>query len=311
MKKIIILFPGQGSQKVGMGKNLIENSSIAKKLFQDANDILNKDLLNICLEGPQETLNLTINAQPALFVLSMGLFYHLKETGIQASLFAGHSLGELCAYHAANVLDFKTSLKLIETRANAMANAHPQSDSAMAAIIGLNEDLIQEELKKCQNTIVAANFNAPSQTVISGNKKGFEEAALYLKKAGGKIIPLPVSGAFHSPLMQTASIALKDYCQNLTFSKADTPILLNQHAIPEQDAQKLKENVSQQVVSSVHWHKGISHHQDQAIFIECGVGTVLKNLNKKIDKGIKTLSLQSLEDLEEITNILKEDKAHV
>ncbi|MEK9658012.1 MAG: ACP S-malonyltransferase [bacterium] len=297
MKKIAIVFPGQGSQKVGMGKDLYEAIPDCKRLFDQSNDILKKELSDICFNGPKELLTHTSYAQPGLFVVATAIFNEIKKLPIDIRYLAGHSLGELTAYHASEVLNFEETLTVINKRAQAMANAYKET-SGMTAVIGLEEKQIKDILKTCKECVVIANYNTPSQIVISGNKAGLEEAHPKLKEAKAKLIPLPVSGPFHSPLMTPASEELKKVTDNLCFNNARFPIILNKEAKPESQQNKLKENIPQQLIASVQWVKSIEFLKKECdTIIECGPGNVLSNLIKKIDPSIKTIPINTLESL--------------
>eukprot|EP01047_Picozoa_sp_COSAG01_P014587 COSAG01_NODE_713_length_14097_cov_15.136448_18_plen_225_part_01 len=217
-----------------------------------ANETLKRDLITICQKGPQETLNQTINAQPALFIYSTALLNEFKKENIPIHSVAGHSLGELSAYHASGILSFEASLKIIEKRAQYMAESYPSEDSAMAAILGLDAKEIQKILSTIEETIVTANFNAKSQTVISGTKKGMQEASKKLKEKKAKVIHLPVSGAFHSPLMENARIKLSENIKDIKFSENSLPIILNRSA-KKANKEELKSNISNQIISPVKW----------------------------------------------------------
>lgn len=306
MKKSVFIFPGQGSQSIGMGQDLYESTEIGKRYFDIANSILERNLSDICFNGPKEELTLTSNAQPGLFVVSAILTDLLKAKGITPLFVAGHSLGELTAYYAAGALDFESALKIIKTRGEAMAKACPAGTAGMAAVMGLSKEDIENELLPFKTApVVCANFNCPTQIVISGEKEALEKAILALKQRGGKVIPLPVSGAFHSPLMNSASKELEQFMTSMSVNSTNTPIILNRTGEPESDATKLKENIPIQVVSSVQWTSSILYLKDKTdIFIEVGAGKVLNGLVKKIDKDIICHSISSLNTLEEVVKEL-------
>ena len=304
MSKIAIVFPGQGSQKVGMGIDIF-NHPESKPFIQEANQILGLDIVDLSINGPEETLKLTKNAQPAIFLMSFLLYKHLEKNDIKPSYIAGHSLGELTAYAASDVLSFKSSLELIKKRGDEMNMAATATPSGMAAIMGFSPEQIQNELAEFSTSdVVIANYNCPGQIVISGKKDFLDKACQKIKSAGAKVIPLPVSGAFHSPIMQAASNALESYTNQLNFHNAKTPIILNKSASEETTKERLQENISKQVISPVRWIETIellSKHVDT--IIECGPGRVLTGLIKKISKDIKVHTINSLESISELKGI--------
>jgi [acyl-carrier-protein] S-malonyltransferase len=308
MKKSGIIFPGQGSQKVGMGKDLYDADPSVKEMFDLANKILGRDITSICFEGPKETLTLTANAQPCIFLVSIILFERLKKILPTPTFLAGHSLGEITAYVAAGAIDFETALRVIDKRGRAMANAFPSEKSAMAAVIGKSPDEIRALISEfAEAPVVAANLNAPTQTVISGEIEGVQAAIAKLKENGAKVIPLNVSGAFHSPLMGPASDELSIFLQDIKFRNAQIPIILNRTATAETSASELKENLPLQVISSVRWTESIETMASSVdMIIECGPGRVLSGLAKKIDPSVSLLNISALEDQETVENALKE-----
>lgn len=307
MTKIACVFPGQGSQKVGMGQDVLEARPDLAVFYEKAGSVLGVDIQSICLEGPTETLVQTQHAQPGIFLTSVVLYELFKESGLKPELVAGHSLGELTAYYAAGVYSFEDGVSLIRARGNAMAKATPAGVSGMAAIMGLDLDVIQAVLAPFKDApVVAANLNCPGQIVVSGEKKALEETFPLFKEAGGKVIPLPVSGAFHSPLMNPASEELKSVVESMAFSHAKTPIVLNRLAAPESDADALKTNIPVQVISPVRWIESIAEVSKSVdVIVEIGPGKVLSGLIKKINPSIQTYSVSSIETLTACVEELK------
>ncbi|MGE4169450.1 MAG: ACP S-malonyltransferase [Candidatus Margulisiibacteriota bacterium] len=294
MKRYAVVFPGQGSQSVGMGQTILEAYPDTNRFFEEAEAVLKTPLKAICLEGPAETLTQTANAQPGIFTVSMALFSLLKAAGLTPAYVAGHSLGEITAYVAADVLSLKDGLTVIAARGAAMAAAHPSDRSAMAAVMGMDFDALASILAPFQaEPVVMANINSPGQIVISGEKDGVTRAIDAIKAQGAKVIPLNVSGAFHSPLMKPASEALESAIAPLDFHNAAFPIVLNRSAQPETEAEALKANLPLQVISSVDWVGTLKTLADKVdAFIECGPGKVLTGLIKKTvpDKPVVTVS---------------------
>ena len=231
MAKLAFVFPGQGAQIVGMGKDFYDNYDIAKKLFDEADDALGYSIKKMCFEGPEEELKLTANTQPAILVVSVIVSAILKSNGITPAIAGGHSLGEYSALVAANVLDFKDAVVLVHKRGQFMQEAVPVGEGSMAAIIGLDDDKIVEvctKISKDVGEVQAVNFNCPGQTVIAGTAKGVDAAVEELKAAGAKkAVVLPVSAPFHSTLMAPAAKKLAAELEKITFRDAEFPIAAN------------------------------------------------------------------------------------
>lgn len=277
------VFPGQGAQFTGMGKELYENNAKAKALFEKANEILGFRITDIMFEGTADELKETKVTQPAIFLHSV----ILAETAenFTPDMVAGHSLGEFSALVANKTLLFEDALKLVAQRAMAMQKACEQNPSTMAAILGLADDKVEEICAGIDEVVVAANYNCPGQLVISGSNKGIEIACERLKEAGAKrALPLSVGGAFHSPLMEPAREELAAAIRNTTFSQPICPVYQNVNAMPSTDVEEIKENLIAQLTSPVRWTQSVQQMvKDGATkFVECGPGKVLQGLVKKI-----------------------------
>lgn len=286
------IFPGQGTQFVGMGKDLYEKSDNAKKLFQQANEILGFEITKTMFEGSEENLKQTKITQPAIFLHSVIL---AKVAEINPDMVAGHSLGEFSALVSNGTLSFEDGLKLVLKRALAMQKACEIQQGSMAAILGLADDKVIEICSNITNdVVVAANFNCPGQLVISGSESGIAIACEQMKAAGAKrALPLPVGGAFHSPLMEPARVELADAIKNTHFSSPLCPVYQNINAQPSIDIENIKHNLISQLTGSVKWTQSVQKMiQDGATeFVECGPGKVLQGLVGKIAQGTVTSSV--------------------
>ncbi|MEK7298970.1 MAG: ACP S-malonyltransferase [Candidatus Margulisiibacteriota bacterium] len=303
MKKVAIVFPGQGSQAVGMGADLVARFPEARALFDEASSVLSRDIATICFEGPESELVKTENAQVGLFLISAVLFGQLAKAGITPVYVAGHSLGELSAYYAAGVYSVSDAIRVIAKRGELMGQAYPSEQSAMAAVLGMDADTMAQVFADLQDpNVVMANFNCPGQIVISGQKASVERASEALRTAGAKrVIPLPVSGAFHSPLMAPAVPPFADFLKTVSFSDARVPVVLNRLAKPETAADALRENLALQIQSPVYWMQSVAYMAPQVdSFLECGAGKVLSGLIKKSAPDVPVLSVSSVETLESV-----------
>jgi len=287
------VFPGQGSQFVGMGKDLFENSAKAKELFLQANDILGFDITKIMFSGTDEELKQTNVTQPAIFIHSV-ILAKISET-FAPEMVAGHSLGEFSALVANGTLSFEDGLKLVSKRAMAMHKACERVPGTMAAVLSLADEKVEEICASITDeVVVAANYNCPGQLVISGSVKGIERACELMKASGAKrALVLPVGGAFHSPLMEPARIELEDAIKNTLFSKPTCAVYQNVNATPSTDIEAIKLNLIAQLTAPVRWTQSVQNMvKDGATsFVECGPGKVLQGLVKKIEANTEVASI--------------------
>ena len=284
------VFPGQGAQFVGMGKDLYESNAKAKELFDKANEILGYRITDIMFEGTDEDLKQTKVTQPAVFLHSVITALCLDD--FKPDMVAGHSLGEFSALTAAGALTFEDGLRLVYARAMAMQKACEAAPSTMAAIIGLPDEAIEKicaEVSKEGNVVVPANYNSPGQVVISGNVEAVKEACAKLKEAGAKrALPLAVGGAFHSPLMEPARVELAKAIEAAPVSQPVCPVYQNVDALPHTDPKEIKDNLLKQLTAPVCWTQSVQHMFADGMteFVECGPGTVLTGLIGRIQKSM-------------------------
>jgi len=301
MSKIAFLYPGQGAQYVGMGKDLYENNAKAKQYFDSIFDGLEIDLKTVMFEGPEVTLKETKYTQPAIVAMSLVLTkLFMEEKGVKADFVAGHSLGEYSAIGAAGILSFEDTVKLAAKRGEIMNVVAKDVNGTMAAILGLTSDKILEVLSTVEGTVEAVNFNEPTQTVIAGEVKAVEAACEALKAAGAKrALILPVSGPFHSSLMKPAGEELKVVLDTLTFNGSDVKLVANTSVEFVSEVEELKEELYKQTFGPVRWVETIAKLKENGVteFYEIGPGKVLKGLVKKIDKELEVTNLEKLDDL--------------
>ena len=283
------IFPGQGAQFSGMGKDLYELGGKAKRLFDQANDILGFRITDIMFNGTPDELKQTNVTQPAVFLHSVILAKTIDD--FEPDMVAGHSLGEFSALVANGTLSFEDALRLVAARAKAMQHACEQNPSTMAAILGLNDPVVENICNEIDEVVVPANYNCPGQLVISGSNEGIEEACARMKEAGAKrAMPLPVGGAFHSPLMEPARKELAEAIEKTTFNDPACPVYQNVNALPSSDVNQIKKNLIAQLTAPVRWTQTIQNmiNDGATTFIECGPGKVLQGLVRKISSDVET-----------------------
>ena len=299
------LFPGQGSQYVGMGLDLKENSEKAKEYFDISNEIMNCDIQSIIFNGPEELLKKTEYTQPAIYIVSVITGYLLIDKGLKPTALAGHSLGEYSALAIGGAFDFTAGLKLVKSRSENMANAGMEKSGTMAALVGLDDETVINLCKSYEGNgvVVPANFNSPGQVVISGNINAVEWVIKSSRDAGARMaVELNVSGAFHSPLMSPARENLAEMINSLEISDTVYPVFTNVDAKPVTKAIDIKSSLIQQLENPVLWAKSIIEMKKKGInhFIEVGPGKVLQGLNKRIDRSIISQGVDSITKLEQI-----------
>lgn len=286
------VFPGQGAQFTGMGKDLYDSSSKAKTLFDSADQILGFGITKVMFEGTADELKQTNVTQPAVFIHSV--VSALVNDDFRPDMVAGHSLGEFSALVANRTLTFEDGLRLVAQRADAMQNACELNPSTMAAILGLEDQKVEEICASIDEVVVAANYNCPGQLVISGSNKGIEIACEKMKEAGAKrALPLPVGGAFHSPLMEPAREQLASAIETTRFSDPICPVYQNVDAQPHNNVEEIKSNLIAQLTAPVRWTQSVEKMvaDGATTFIECGPGKVLQGLVKKIHREAEVSSI--------------------
>ncbi len=306
MSKIAFLFPGQGSQYVGMCKDILEAVNSAKEIFQIAEDVTQIPVTKLALEGPLEELTSTRNLQPVLCAADMAICSALRERGIEPDAVAGHSLGEFPALWAAGVLSTKDTFKLVKKRGILMDAAGERVSGSMAAVIGLSKEELSKIIDELRGRgeISLANHNSPEQIVITGERELIRAACKKVKEKGARAIPLKVSGPFHSPLMKDAAKEFSSFIDEIEFLAPKVPIYSNVSAKAETDPIKIKGLLSKQMVSPVRWYDTVINMKNDGIdiFIESGPKKVLSNLIKKClpeDKSIKIFQVENMDDIDQ------------
>lgn len=299
--KRALLFPGQGSQFVGMGKDFYEQVPACRALFDQASEVLGCDLASICFDGPEEELKKSHNTQPAIFTVSAAALeaLKLKKPEMGFDVVAGHSLGEWTALYAAGVVSFADALRVLKARGEFIQAACEANPGAMLAVINLDRAAL--EVIAAQTGVTLANINSPDQVVLSGSAEGIAQAETLCKEAGAKrALPLPVAGAFHSPLMQPAAEKMAAFLESIPLAEPRIPVLSNVTGRPHEKVESLRRNMILQITGSVRWVECMQWVVDSGITeaVECGPGKVLSGLMKRIDKSVLVSNIGTVSDLE-------------
>ena len=306
--KLAFVFPGQGAQAVGMGKAFFDKYDSAKRLFHEADDALGFSISKLCFEGPAEELKLTANTQPAILTVSVIAGIILKENGVNAEVAGGHSLGEYSALVAAGVMKFADAVVLVHKRGQFMQEAVPVGEGAMAAIIGLDNEVIIDACAK-SGEVQAVNFNCPGQTVIAGKTDSVKKAVELLTEAGAKkAVLLPVSAPFHSVLMKPAAEKLAAELDKIELKDAAFPVTANVNGKLQSTAAEIKQNLVTQAANPVKWTDCVKAMVDFGAdtFIEAGPGKTLCGFNKRIDKSLKSLNVEDEDSLQKVLDYFRE-----
>jgi [acyl-carrier-protein] S-malonyltransferase len=305
MKSIAFTFPGQGSQYVGMGRELFENFSVAREIFEEADDVLHFSISDLCFKGPEEALRLTENTQPAVLTTSIAALRVLQaEKGYAPQFVAGHSLGEYSALVASEALAFSQAVKIVRLRGKFMQEAVPVGEGAMAAVLGMEREQVEKLCEEISSgeVLTPANFNSPGQIVIAGHSKAVERAIERIKQDGKKAVLLPVSAPFHSPLMKPAAERLEKALEEISVNDLKIPVVTNVEAEANTSKDRVKELLVAQVSSPVRWEESMRKMIEKGIeqILEVGPGKVLSGLMKRIDSRVETKNIEDLKTLKSI-----------
>ncbi len=306
MEKVAFIFPGQGSQYVGMGKEFHDNFRVAKEVFEEADDVLNFSISSLCFQGPEDTLKLTENTQPAILTMSVAALRVLQaEKGVVPHIVAGHSLGEYSALVASEALAFADAVQIVRFRGKFMQEAVAVGVGAMAAILGMEREQVERVCKEAAQgeVLTPANFNCPGQIVIAGHAKAVERAMKRVKEGGKKAILLPVSAPFHSPLMKPAGKRLEQVLNGVRILDLKIPVVTNVDAEINQSKEKVKELLVAQVSRPVRWEESMQKISGDGIeqTFEIGPGKVLSGLMKRINPKIETKNIEDIQTLKKIS----------
>lgn len=308
MSKLAVLFPGQGSQTVGMGKDLVEAFPESAVWFDRASDTLGFDLAKVCFEGPQEELTRSDRAQPAIFVHSVVAYELVKEkTGCSPAAAAGLSSGEWAALYAAGVVSFEDAIRILRVRGEAMQAACTEAESGMVSLIGMDDAAVREVCREAG--VEVANYNSPGQTVVSGSKAACETVPALAKAKGARMaVPLPVAGAFHSTFMEPAKKVFNDFLQEIEFHEPAFPVYANVSGVEHEDVKAIKLAMPEQITSPVRWVENVESMVRDGVdhAVEFGPGKVLSGLVKRIDKTLPTANVADLAGLEAVAAFLED-----
>lgn len=313
MAKTAFVFPGQGSQTVGMCKEFYDNYACAKKVFEEADEALGFSIAKMCFEGPEDQLRLTMNTQPAILTCSIAVLAVLRENGLNCQIAGGHSLGEYSALVAAGSLSLADAVRSVRKRGQFMQEAVPVGEGAMAAVMGLEPETIDAICRKveaeCGEAVQAVNFNCPGQVVIAGAAGAVAKAIDALKEAGARrAVSLPVSAPFHSTLMRPAAARLKEVLDEVEFHDAKFPVVANVTAKPVTKAEEVRSLLVQQAASPVKWEMSMRYMLGEGFdtFVEVGPGKVLTGFTRKIDRTANALNVEDMDSLEKTLAYFKE-----